>query len=211
MNTGTVGIGGAETSASGSGALAEEQACRRGAYQLLAGLLRTPPDQALLNRLGGMGDAVDGAGELGISLALLGLAARSSHVERVDDEFHELFIGLGRGELVPYGSWYLTGFLMERPLSLLRDDLVALGYQRQAEVREPEDHVAALCEVMGMLIDERRPLSVQEAFFGVHLAGWVGRFFQDLAQARAAVFYKAVGRLGSAFTDMELRYLRLPA
>lgn len=210
MSTGSVEMGEVHKPATGAGALAEEQACRRGAYQLLAGLLRSPPDQALLDRLARMGEGTEVGDEMAVSLALLGLAARNSRVEGVDDEFHELFIGLGRGELVPYGSWYLTGFLMERPLSLLRDELAALGYQRQADIREPEDHVAALCEVMGLLIDERRPLSVQEAFFGAHLAGWAGRFFDDLAHARAAVFYRAVGRLGLAFTALELRYLHLP-
>ncbi|MEW8584258.1 MAG: molecular chaperone TorD family protein, partial [Candidatus Thiodiazotropha sp.] len=113
-------------------------------------------------------------------------------------------------ELVPYGSWYLTGFLMEKPLGRLRDDLARLGFQRQEGVTEPEDHVAALCEVMGMLITEGIEFERQSHFFESPMAGWLERFFADLSEAKTAVFYRAVGRFGAAFAAMEKRYLSMP-
>jgi|AMFO01.1.fsa_nt_gi Uncharacterized component of anaerobic dehydrogenases len=188
-------------------AVAEEEQCRAGTWNLLATLLWRVPDRETLRQVATLSD-IDGSGpELQAALAVLGLAASTTSVEAVDDEFHDLFIGMGRGELLPYGSWYQTGFLMERPLSVLRDDLAALGYQRSENVKEPEDHVAALCEVMALLIQEGRPPQVQATFFRDHMEGWIVRFFEDLSNAKAAVFYRSVGRLGKVFTEFERDYL----
>jgi TorA maturation chaperone TorD len=54
---------------------------------------------------------------------------------------------MSRGELLPYGSYYLTGFLNERPLARLREDLQALCIERVEKQCEPEDHAAILCEI----------------------------------------------------------------
>ncbi len=188
----------------------EEQAYRCGAYSLLARLLRSPPEREVLDQVAGFAKIESQRDEMALAMSMLGLAANTSHAEAVDDEFHALFIGIGRGELVPFGSWYLTGYLMERPLGRLRDDLAALGFQRQEGVAEPEDHVAALCEVMAILIEEGAALEVQEDFFKSHLADWLGRFFSDLSEAGSAVFYRAVGRFGAAFMALEQRYLNMP-
>ena len=194
---------GVETPATG------EESWRAGTWGLLAALLWRVPDRETLEQVGAL-EQVEGAGsELQVALAMLGLAARSTPPEAVDDEFHDLFIGMGRGELLPYGSWYQTGFLMERPLSLLREDLVELGYQRDASVKEPEDHVAALCEVMALMIQEGQPQEVQEHFFSTHIDGWMGRFFEELSNAESAVFYRSVGRLGEAFIRFERTYLSM--
>ncbi len=189
----------------------QEQAYRANAYALLGALLRTGPGEELLDLAGQFGDAGEGGDELAIAMALLGLGARNTRASAADGEFFRLFIGLGRGELVPYGSWYQTGFLMERPLGVLRDDLRALGFERAEGVKEPEDHVAALCEVMAQLIREGEAIDVQERFFSAHMGPWLGRFFSDLEQAENAVFYKSVGRFGAAFMDFERRYLAMPA
>ena len=189
---------------------AEEQLWRAAAYRLLAALLRSPPDGDMLRQLRDHDQPEQrGEGPVATALRLLGLAVRDTHAEAISDEFHALFIGLGRGELVPYGSWYLTGFLMEQPLSLLRDDLAALGFERQADVHEPEDHVAALCEVMSLLIYEDTPHDVQQQFFTRHLAPWLARFFADLENADNACVYRAVARLGSAVTELETRYFTM--
>lgn len=190
--------------------LNEEQQYRAAAYGLLAALLRTPPDAGLLTQVAGFSQVDASADELGLSMSMLGLAASTCTVQQVDDEFHDLFIGLGRGELVPYGSWYLTGFLMEKPLSRLRDDLALLGFERAGDFSEPEDHVAALCEVMVMLISEGRDESPQKTFFEAHIGSWFERFFTDLSEAKSAVFYRAVGRFGAMFTALEKRYLNMP-
>lgn len=187
--------------------LPEEQRYRAGVYGLLAALLRAAPDQALLEHVRGLSQPEPANGDLLVALSMLGLAATSCEAAAIEEEYHALFIGLGRGELVPYGSWYQTGFLMEKPLGELRDDLAALGFERQEGVQEPEDHVAALCEVMSMLIQSGVTLELQRAFHRNHLGGWLGRFFNDLSLAEAAVFYRAVGRFGATFTALETVYL----
>ena len=139
-------------------------------------------------------------------------AASRTSVERVEREYFDLFIGLGRGELLPYGSYYLTGFLHERPLARLRADLSKLGIQRAAGQPEPEDHAAILCEIMAGLASRRfpAPAGADRELFEEHLAPWIGRFFVDLERAEAADFYRSVGRLGGMFIDIESEALALP-
>ncbi|WP_455384044.1 TorD/DmsD family molecular chaperone [Acidihalobacter prosperus] len=189
--------------------VAQEDAQRAGVYGLLAALLREPPTEEMFAVLRGL-ETDDGGDAMAQAWALLRLAARHSDSASADDEFHALFIGVVSGELLPYASWYLTGFLMERPLSELRDDLVRLGFAREEGVGEPEDHAAALCEVMSLLAadgDAESGTARQAAFFGRHMAPWIERFFGDLETAQNAVFYRAVGRLGNAFMALERRYL----
>jgi hypothetical protein len=121
-------------------------------YSLLSALLARAPDRALLERLATLrGDA----SPLGLAHAALAEAASRTTSERVEREYFDLFIGLGRGELLPYGSYYLTGFLHERPLARLRMDLDKLGIERAAGQAEPEDHAAILCEIMAGLVSRR--------------------------------------------------------
>ncbi|NIR60357.1 MAG: molecular chaperone TorD family protein [Gammaproteobacteria bacterium] len=185
---------------------------RGNVYSLLAALLAAPPGEELLGRLRGVEPPDGEATELGVAWRMLRLAADRAREEAVDDEFHGLFIGISRGELVPYGSWYMTGLLMDKPLALLRRDLAAMGFERQSNVREPEDHIAALCEVLALAnrAGSAMPLGVQASFFNDHLAPWVEVFFDDLQNAYAACFYRPVGQLGSAFMRVERQYLNMP-
>lgn len=186
----------------------QEQLYRASAYSILAALLRNVPTRDVLEHVANFSDVAVDEDELLLSMSTLGLAAKSTELSAIDDEYHDLFIGLGRGELIPYASWYLTGYLMEKPLSILRDDLKALGFERDESVVEPEDHVAALCEVMSLLIsDEEVTAETQTIFFEKHLIEWINRFFDDLSTAESAVFYRAVGRFGSAFLNLEKQYL----
>lgn len=193
----------------------ENQRYRSGAYRLLASLLRSSPDQGMLDHVKSLGEIENGNDELSVALQMLGLAAQHCDVETIDDEFHALFIGLGRGELVPYGSWYLTGFLMEKPLATLRDDLARMGFERNEDISEPEDHFAALAEVMSLIIDEGAQdpatggMGMQQQFFETHIGPWAGKFFEDMTSASSAVFYRSVGRLGSAFIDFEQQFLTM--
>lgn len=188
----------------------EEQHYRASAYGLIATLLKQPPDQSMLDHIGSLQDSTQAEGDqLMLSMSALGLSAGMHSPSSIEDEFQELFIGLGKGEVVPYASWYLTGFLMEKPLSDLRSDLTRLGYQRSEETSEPEDHAAALCEVISLMIQEGTNLQQQRDFFQSHMVAWMGRFFNDLAEAKSAVFYKAVGRFGSAFLALENEYLSM--
>lgn len=188
-----------------------EQQYRASAYSILAALLRGVPSLETLKHVAEFSKVEVDEDELLLSMSTLGLAAKSSDLAAVDDEYHELFIGLGRGELVPYGSWYLTGFMMEQPLSVLRDDLKTLGFERDESVIETEDHVAALCEVMALLVTENVDNDDQEQsiFFEKHISPWIGQFFDDLSKAKSAVFYRATGRFGTAFINLEKQYLQV--
>ena len=187
-----------------------DQARRAAFYSLLAGLLRNAPDADVLAYCLSL-DTTDQKSALGAAVNTLVLAAKHSDPQRLKEEFHDLFIGLGRGELVPYGSWYQTGFLMERPLGQLRADLAKLGFERSDDVHEPEDHIAALMEVMAMLIYEGAPQEQQRLFFETHLSSWAKDFMRDLSVAETATFYRSVARLGSAFVAIESQYLSLTA
>ena len=186
---------------------ADEDALRANVYALLGNLLAAPPDRTLLDTLAGIApDPGDGT-RLASSWRMLGDAAARADLPALHDEYQALFIGLGRGEVVPYGSWYLTGFLMEEPLARLRGDLLALGIERQPGVSEPEDHAAALCDAMAMLIAGEPPASIpqQQQFFARHIEPWIGRFFRDVQQADSARFYRAVAHLGEHFMNVETK------
>lgn len=189
---------------SAQAALAEEDFLRARFYGLLATLLASAPPVELLARLGGL---KEDATPLGTALGQLAAAARAADPQTVGDEFDALFIGVTGGELVPYGSWYLTGFLHEKPLALLRDDLARLGVERSPGVAESEDHAASLFETMQGLIsglfDQALPLAEQKAFFATHIQCWAPRFFSDLEKAPSARFYGAVGTVGRVFLDIE--------
>lgn len=194
---------------------AEGSQARVEAYGLLAALLRDPPSGDLLQGLAEAGDSVVQSHrptDLQAAWKSLAEAAKNADPEAIDKEFHNLFIGLGRGELLPYGSYYLTGFLMDKPLAALRDELVRLGIQRAEGVSEPEDHAAAICETMVLLADPEHgiPLSGQQAFFGEYVGAWMPRFFSDVQGAKNADFYRSVGRLGEAFMEFERVWLSLP-
>jgi len=192
------------------GALEDEQRYRAGAYGLLAALLRAVPDQMLLDHVVALSPQSDAeADALAEAMASLADAARNYSPAQIEDEYHSLFIGIGKGEVVPYGSWYLTGYLMEQPLSDLRDDLRALGFERSADTHEPEDHAAAIFEVFSVMIADASSLAEQKRFFDSHMKTWLERFFADLGNARSADFYKPVAQFGAAFIKLELAYLSM--
>jgi TorA maturation chaperone TorD len=179
-------------------------------YGLLAALLGRAPNADLLSKIARLrGDATP----LGVVHATLAQAAAETTEEKVEREYFNLFIGVGRGELLPYGSYYLTGFLHERPLARLREHLNALGVERAEGIPEPEDHVAILCEVMAGLAGGKFPAApgADRELFDKHLRLWIGRFFADLEQAEGARFYRPVGTLGRLFTEIESEAFTLPA
>ena len=180
----------------------EIDAARAQEYSLLATLLTRAPDAALLS---GLSKLRADASPLGLAHAALAEAADKATVKSVEREFFDLFIGLGRGELLPYGSYYLTGFLHERPLARLRDDLARIGIARSDGVVEPEDHAGILCEIMSGLASGRLPAppGSDRLIFDRHMAPWIGRFFIDLENAEGADFYRRVGALGRTYIDIE--------
>jgi TorA maturation chaperone TorD len=189
--------------------LDEVDAARAQQYALLAALLSRAPGADLLGRLARL--RVD-ATPLGLTQAALAEAAREASVDRIEREYFDLFIGLGRGELLPYASYYLTGFLHERPLARLRADLAELGIARTERNAEPEDHLATLCEVMAGLVDGRfpAPAGSDQRIFERHMAPWAARFFADMERAEAADFYRRVATLGRMFVEIETEAFALP-
>ena len=188
----------------------ETDAARAQEYALLAALLARAPDAALLKRLSELrGDATP----LGVAHVALAEAASKANVEQIEREYFDLFIGIGRGELLPYGSYYLTGFLHEKPLARLRAELATLGIERAEGEVEPEDHAAILCEIMSGLASRRLGThpGADEKIFESHMAPWIGRFFNDLERADAANFYRSVGALGRVFMDIETEAFSLPS
>lgn len=200
----------ATAAATTTGPLPEEERLRAELYLMLARLLAAPPDQTQLNQLAALsGDASD----LGTGIAALARLAQSTGPKAVTREYNALFIGVGRGELLPFGSYYLTGFLNEKPLARLREHMAMLGIKRDATVKEPEDHIATLCEMMAGLITGAfgAPLALadQDAFFNTHLATWASHFFTDLEGAEGSLFYAPVGKIGRAFMAIEIEAFRL--
>jgi TorA maturation chaperone TorD len=192
----------------GTAELDPVEAARAQEYALLAALLAQAPDADLLQRVARLtGDAT----RLGLAHTALAEAASVYSADQIGREYFELFIGIGRGELLPYGSYYLTGFLHERPLARLRADLWRLGIERSEAQNEPEDHAAILCEIMAGLAAGKFPAAPerQREFFDKHLAPWIGQFFADLEAAKAAGFYRSVGGVGRLFIEIETQAFAL--
>lgn len=182
----------------------EEDVLRARFYTLLSNLLLAPPPATVLADLAGLsGDDTP----LGTALGDLAAAARVTDAEAVSDEHMAVLVGITRGEVVPYASHYLTGFLHEKPLAEVRESLRALGVERTPGQTEPEDHVGILFDVMRGLIlgelGENAGLAQQKAFFDKHIAPWTDTLFRDIEAARSARFYRAVGAVGRAFLDIE--------
>lgn len=178
-------------------------------YALLAALLARPPAAGRLAQLAALDLLPDIAASLARSVGDLKAAAQRAEADVLAREYDALFVGIGRGEVVPYASWYEDQALMGPPLARLRRDLSALNIRRRDDACEPEDHAAALCEIMVLIIAEPQVLAArQAAFFQAHLAPWVPRFFKDLRQAPAADFYRSVGSLGGVFMALEIDLLQ---
>jgi TorA maturation chaperone TorD len=179
-------------------------------YNLLAVLLGRAPTPDVLERLAGLqGDATP----LGLAHIALAEAAAAADPDAVQREFFDLFVGVGRGEFLPYASYYLTGFVYERPLASVRQDLVDLGIERVETMHEPEDHIAILCEIMAGLSGARFAAEpgADRRFFERHLKSWAPRFFADLETTKRSPFYQAVGRIGGLFMDIEAEAFAMDA
>lgn len=194
--------GSSEAQVSSKPEIDEIDQLRAAEYGLLSLLLGKAPDADTLACVAQLkGDASD----LGMAHVELAAAASATDDRAANKEFFDLFIGLGRGELLPYASYYLTGFLHERPLARVREDLALLGIERAGSSREPEDHIAILLEVMAGLArgDFEAEFAEEARFFERHLKPWAARMFADLEMSGTAKFYRAVGRVGRVFMELE--------
>jgi TorA maturation chaperone TorD len=184
----------------------EEDALRVQLYRLIAHYLSTPPSDQDLDLAAGL--TASAGTPLGDAVMGLSRAASATNAGREAEAYQNLFIGLGRGIFVPYGSYYLTGFLHEKPLARLRADMTTLGIARQDDVSEPEDHIASVMEMMAGLIAGQFgvvPFDTQRRFFEAHVGSWAGHFLRDLSVDETSPFYGALGTLGLRFIEVEER------
>ncbi|WP_170381430.1 TorD/DmsD family molecular chaperone [Ruegeria atlantica] len=192
--------------------ISAEDRLRADFYNFLGLLLSAPPDQMLLDQVAGLtGDETD----LGQAIQAMARVAKVTKPAAAEREFNALFIGLGRGELLPYASFYLTGFLNEKPLAQLRNDMAARGITRAQNVYEPEDNIASLMEMMAGMIVGRfgAPASLedQKAFWNKHIGPWATHFYSDLEAAENSVLYASVGTAGRVFMEIEREAFRMTA
>nr|WP_206779815.1 molecular chaperone [Vibrio owensii] len=169
-------------------------------YLVLSALFRSAPSEEMIEFLTSL-EVEPSESAMQKAWIALQQAAKDSNREALEDEYQDLFIGIGRGEVMPFGSWHMTGAMMEKPLAEIRHDLELLGFERDENVKEPEDHIAALCEVMSMLTGEEEDL--QQAVFNKHIAPWFNSFTQQLENAQSANFYKPAAQLCEAFLTLE--------
>jgi TorA maturation chaperone TorD len=192
--------------------IAPEDRLRADFYNFLGLVLAAPPDRMVLDQMAGLsGDDT----ELGRAISAMARVAGVTRPAAAEREFNALFIGLGRGELLPYASYYLTGFLNEKPLAQLRSDMAARGITRAPNVYEPEDNIASLMEMMAGMIVGRfgapASLADQKTFWTRHVGPWAGHFYSDLEAAEHSVLYASVGAAGRLFMEIERDGFRMTA
>ena len=192
--------------------LTPEDLARADLYGLLALLFYEPPSVELLQKIAQFGQDVDVGIQDESSILFapwqeLVDAAKNSSVQDWQDEYENAFIGVGKQEIFLYGSYYLTGFLNEKPLAALRETLLKLGLQASDGMSETEDHIACLCEVMRYLV-AGEDLSVcnltqQKVFFNQHIRTWSSELFEVLQNHPSLRFYNLVGALAATFFEIE--------
>ena len=181
-----------------------EDQLRADMYSFLANLLRAEPSVELVNQLTKL---ESDESPIGKSIKTLSKLASSLELPTIRDEYVRIFIGVGRGEILPFASYYLTGFLKDKPLAKLRNDMKEIGIQLAENVKEPEDHIASLFDMMSGLIlgkfSKKFSIGEQKDFFNKHLAPWVDLLMRDIESSRIAVFYSPIGTIGREFMEIE--------
>jgi TorA maturation chaperone TorD len=185
-----------------------EELARAELYGLLAQLWIAPPDDALLQQFKvAVTQAPEAGGHLEAPWQALVAAMRNTSGNAVAEEYDALFGGVGKPEVFLYGSYYLSGYLNEKPLALLRADLGHLGLARDEARAETEDHVAYLFEVMRYLIagDDVAVcnLEQQRRFFRAHLQPWVAQLCDAVQAHPRAETWRAVAEMTRQFAAVE--------
>ena len=184
--------------------VSEEDLLRADMYDFLASLLRKEPSDELIEKVCQLEGDETPIGSACLTLAHL---AKTMDNGLIRNEYVEMFIGVGRGEILPFASYYLTGFLNDKPLANLRAEMSEIGIARAEDVKEPEDHIASLFDIMSGLIRGQfgRTFSIDEQakFFNKHIEPWAGLLMQDIEAAKTVVFFAPVGTIGKAFLEIE--------
>jgi len=194
----------------------DEETARAEVYGLLAALFYAPPSAELLSQLRvAVTEAPAAGGFLEEPWRQFVGTVRGLSDEEVANEYDALFGGIGKPEIYLFGSWYLSGFLNEKPLAALRGDLAALGLARIETMSETEDHIACICEVMRYLIAgedvEVANLTQQQKFFGAHVQPWVPALCDAITAHPKAQFYAALAGFAAAFVSVEAQGFDLMA
>lgn len=186
----------------------DEETARAEVYGLLAALYYAPPSAELLAQLRvAVTEAPAAGGFLEEPWRQFVGTVRTLSDEQVANEYDALFGGVGKPEVYLFGSFYLSGFLNEKPLAALRGDLAALGLARDETVNETEDHFACVCEVMRYLIAgddvETANLTQQQKFFSAHVQPWVPAMCDAITAHPKARFYASLAAFTAAFVSVE--------
>jgi TorA maturation chaperone TorD len=183
--------------------LPAEEVARANFYALLARLFYAPPDEAVLEALAGSEDLNADAGNIADAWRALSEAAGEADAQALREAYDSTFVGTGKAPITLYSCAYSIRYASEVPLVALKADLAALGLARNSEVSEPEDHIAALCEVMRHLISDKRELEEQKHFF----ERWIWPITEPLCAAieksEVRRFYRAVARFAKVFFALE--------
>jgi TorA maturation chaperone TorD len=186
----------------------DEETARAEIYGLISQLFYAAPAPELLAQLRvAVTEAPDAGSFLEAPWAAVIAASRAQNDAQIAAEWHALFGGVGKPEVYLFGSFYLTGFLNEKPLVKLRDDLASFGLERDGAMFETEDHLSYLFEVMRYLIAgddvSTANLTNQKSFYGDHLQPWVASLCDTLAANPRAKFYKALAEFTRSFMSVE--------
>lgn len=120
------------------------------------------------------------------------------------EEYESVFIGTGKAEVTLYTGAYTVKTALANPLVGIRAFLDSRGLGRRDSVHEPEDHIAALCEVMRHLVATRHASpEEQSSFFTRFLWLGAGPLFQAIAKNDRTVFYRAVAHFAESLFALE--------
>ena len=193
--------------------IGDEDQQRADLYGVLATLFAGPPNNDLLMALAAQVEPAKeqkaGQGETALELAWRELcqSAQMMNASAAKQEYESCFMSVGKPPVFLYISYYASGFLHEKPLARIRQDLNELGISRKEGVSETEDHISSLCEVMRYLIMvedlQAGDMAIQRRFFQEHLAAWFEPLADAIVAFPSAHFYGRVGELLRAFLSVE--------
>lgn len=183
-------------------------------YALLARLYYRGPDRELLQRIAKAGGqfGMEDRSPVADAWRTLAGSADSTDPAAAQQAYDDLFVGTGRAQVSPYATYYLTPTGREKVLVVLRGELAAMGLSRKETSGEPEDHFAALFDVMRHLVQcgsSDAALQDQRRFFARFLERSYGAFCSAVEQSGETEFYGPVAALTRAFLDVETEALQM--
>ena len=190
--------------------LAPEDQARADYYALLSRLYADAPDAALLRAIAKAGEisAIQSVGEsFARTWSTLGAASAAMDPAAATEEYQELFVGVGQSAVSLHASAYTPGS-GKNALVEIRGALSRLGLGRQSDVSVYEDHLAAVCETMRVLIAGApgiQPFSLvqQREFFGLHVGPWVFACCAAIKACPIANYYRRVAEFTDSFMAIE--------